>query len=161
MKVLVSLGDNSPLRWSPALAVAIRPVLGALIVANRLYLRTHHVPLLYKSGVRYKEEPLGTIEEFAAIPVCIERGWGDCDDLAPWRVAELREAGEKNASIRLTWRFVARDPDERLCPRGGLHDFRDGVCTLCQALGQKLFHVVVRRANGDTEDPSKILGMNS
>ena len=25
----------------------------------------------------------------------LSRGWGDCDDLAPWRVAELQEAGEK------------------------------------------------------------------
>lgn len=57
----------------------------------------------------------------------------NCDDLAPWRCAELRNAGE-HAKIRITW--------------------REHPLT-----GQKVFHVVVRRENGEVEDPSLKLGM--
>jgi hypothetical protein len=59
----------------------------------------------------------------------------NCDDLAPWRCAELREAGEP-AKIRVQWKRDART-------------------------GQKLFHILVRRADGSIEDPSLKLGMRS
>ena len=134
MQVLVNLsGETSGwLAHSRKLGLAIRPVLEALVTVNQLYLVTHHVPKLYESGVRYGEEPNGTIEEFASIPIVLSRGWGDCDDLSPWRVAELRCQGEK-AKIRIQWKR--------------------------QGNGKKLFHIVVRRANGEIEDPSRILGM--
>ena len=57
------------------------------------------------------------------------RGDGDCEDLVAWRVAELWILGESGASPR------------------------------CYAPRQGLIHCVVRRANGSSEDPSKILGM--
>ncbi|HWA70691.1 MAG TPA: hypothetical protein VG937_00080 [Polyangiaceae bacterium] len=111
----------------------IKPLLDALVTVNRLYLRSHHVPPLYTSGVRYKQEPEdGKPEEFASIAKVLERGWGDCDDLAPWRVAELQEAGD-GAKIRITWRRR----------RGG----------------RRLYHVLVRRGDGRIEDPSRLLGM--
>lgn len=122
---------------------AIKPLLESLVLVDQIFLRTHRVPLLYKSGVRYMEEPLNQaklgqgepqrVEEFAAIPAVLERGWGDCDDLAPWRCAELREHGEP-AKIRIQWK---RHP----------------------TTGQKLFHIIVRRADGSIEDPSRLLGM--
>lgn len=124
------------------LGLAIKPILEALVTDDQLFLRMHKVPPIYTSGVRYKEEPVNTarvsgdmyrIEEFAAIPAVIERGWGDCDDLAPWRCAELRENGEP-AKIRIQWK---KNPQT----------------------GQKLFHIVVRRADGRIEDPSLLLGM--
>lgn len=126
------------------LGLAIKPILEALVMADQLYIRTHRVPPIYESGVRYQEEPVnqanlpgsgGTyrIEEFAAIPAIMERGWGDCDDLAPWRCAELREHGEP-AKIRIQWK---KNPET----------------------GQKLYHIVVRRADGRIEDPSLLLGM--
>jgi len=135
VKVLVNLsGDHSTwLKHSRNLGLAIKPVLDALVLVNQLYLRTHDVPPLYQSGVRYKNEPEGSTEEFAAIPAIIKRGWGDCDDLAPWRVSELRNAGER-AKIRIQWKRSKRT-------------------------GRKLFHIVVRRANGAIEDPSYVLGM--
>lgn len=146
MKVLVNLsGENSRwLRPSRTLGNVIKPVLEALVLVDQMYLRLHRCPELYKSGVRYMEEPLHQvtlghvgkaqrIEEFAAIPAVIERGFGDCDDLAPWRCAELREHGEP-AKIRIQWK---RNPEN----------------------GMKLFHIVVRRANGTIEDPSLLLGM--
>ena len=102
-------------------------------MVNQLFLKTHRVPPLYESGVRYQNEPRSfPCEEFASIPAVMARGWGDCDDLAPWRVAELREQGER-AKIRIQWK---RQPS-----------------------GTKLFHVVVRRGDGSIEDPSRILGM--
>lgn len=112
--------------------LAIKPLLDTLVVVNRLYLRLHpDTPLLYESGVRYREEPKDTIEEFASIPVVLDRMWGDCDDLAPYRCAELLELGE-NASIRIQWRKG---------PKG------------------RLYHIVVRREDDSIEDPSRILGM--
>jgi len=133
LEVLLNIGEVPLLRRSRFLGLFVRPLLEALVLVNRLYLRTHHVPPLYRSGVRYKQEPDdGTPEEFAAIPEVLRRGWGDCDDLAPWRVAELQEAGER-ARIRITWR---RRPN-----------------------GRRLYHVVVRRADGRVEDPSRLLGM--
>lgn len=144
MKVLVNLsGENSRwLRPSRMLGLAIKPILEALVTADQLYIRTHHVPPIYQSGIRYMEEPVNVakvsgetyrIEEFAAIPAVIERGWGDCDDVSPWRVAELREHGEP-AKIRIQWKKNAES-------------------------GQKLYHIVVRRADGRIEDPSLLLGM--
>ncbi len=133
MEVLVNIGDVPLLKRSRFLGLFIKPLLDALVEVNRLYLRTHHVPPLYKSGVRYKQEPEdGKPEEFASIPIVLARGWGDCDDLAPWRVAELQEAGEP-ATIRISWRRSRN--------------------------GRRLYHVVVRRGDGRVEDPSKLLGM--
>lgn len=134
MKLMVNLGpkEDSWLRRGLQTALILRPILNALVEANRRFLRAHNVPGIYESGVRYANEPPGTIEEFAAIPVMLKRGWGDCDDLAPWRVAELREQGEM-ARIRIQWKPM-----------------RDG---------RKMFHVLVRRADGSLEDPSALLGM--
>ncbi len=145
MKILVNLsGEKS--RWLSKrriLGYAIKANLDTLVKVDQLYLQRHCVKPLYRSGVRYKNEPnnivkLGgvakaqnRIEEFAAIPAVIERGWGDCDDLAPWRVAELREAGEK-AKIRITWAPTSRGT---------------------------LYHIVVRREDNSIEDPSLLLGM--
>jgi hypothetical protein len=138
MKIVVNLSRGKKSGWlhrSRMLGIAIKAILDAQVKINQLYLRLHNVPPLYSSGVRYREEdPTQGYEEFALIPIMIERGWGDCDDLAPWRCAELREAGEK-ACIRIQWRR--------------------------QASGSKLFHILVRRENGVIEDPSLILGMNS
>jgi len=132
MDVLISLGDVPLLKRSRFLGLFIKPILDALVTVNRLYIRTHHVPPLYQSGVRYMQEPEdGKPEEFAAIPVVLSRGWADCDDLAPYRVAELQEAGEK-ARIRITWR-------------------RHGK--------RRTYHVLVRRGDGRIEDPSRLLGM--
>ncbi len=142
MKILLNLAPKhapNGKRWlkpSKLLALVIRDALEAVIMANRLYLRLHHAPPLYESGVRYEEEPAGQpYEDFASIPVVLARGWADCDDLVSWRIAELRNAGE-NAKVRLKWQF---DP----------------------VRGARLYHVLVRRANGQVEDPSKRLGMGN
>ena len=69
-------------------------------------------------------------------------GWLDvhnCDDLAPWRCAELRLREKEPAKIRIQWQRPT---------------LRDGT------KGRKYFHIVVRRADGRIEDPSAKLGMH-
>lgn len=116
--------------------MAIKAILDTQVRINQIYLRQFSVPPMYELGrlgrLRYQEEPDDGIEEFAGIEPVLMRGWGDCDDLAPWRAAELREQGE-NAKIRVHWK---KQPN-----------------------GRKMFHVTVRRGDGTIEDPSRILGM--
>ena len=149
MQVVCSLGTREgPSAWlrkSRVFGTVIKALLDAQVRNNLLYLQLHRgVPSLYVSGVRYQAEPVGQTfngvpaEEFALIPVVLERKHGDCDDLAPWRCAELIAGGER-AKIRVQWR-ARRNADG--------------------TLGRKFFHIVVRRANGAIEDPSALLGMN-
>lgn len=134
-------GPSNWLRKSRVFGTVIKSLLDAQVKNNLLYLSLHRgVPPLYASGVRYANEPTGQnfnglpAEEFALIPVVLERKLGDCDDLAPWRCAELIHAGEA-AKIRIQWKTR---PDT----------------------GRKYYHIVVRRADGTIEDPSARLGMN-
>lgn len=142
MKILLNLAPKNATngkRWlkpSKILALVIREAIEAVVLANQLYLRLHQVPPIYESGIRYEEEPAGQpYEDFAAVPVILARGWGDCDDLVSWRIAELRNSGE-NAKVRLKWAY---DPIR----------------------GARMYHVLVRRSNGQVEDPSKRLGMGT
>jgi hypothetical protein len=138
MQILLNLSPGKPSGWlrrSRLFGTAIKAILETQVKLNMLYLQRHNVPPLYKSGVRYRAEPENfPCEEFALIPSILKRGWGDCDDLAPWRVAELRMQGEK-AKIRIQWKASKKT-------------------------GQKLFHIVVRRGDGWIEDPSRLLGMD-
>lgn len=149
MQILCRLSKSEgPHNWltsSKVLGLAIRPLLEAMVIADMLYLQLHKdVPPLYSAGVRYENEPTWTfqgepVEEFASIPIVIERGWGDCDDLAPWRCAELRLKAKEPAKIRIQWQ-------RPLLPDG--------------SRGRKYFHIVVRRADSSIEDPSAKLGMH-
>lgn len=85
-----------------------------------LYLRTHpHTPPLYASGVVYRREPRSITargpEDFATVPLMLRRGWGDCDDLAPWRAAELTLWGYPARAtvvrVRNGWHVVVTAPD--------------------------------------------------
>jgi len=105
----------------------------ALVAANMAYLEAYpRTPLLYESGVRYLEEPRGR-DDWQDIPETIRRDrTGDCEDLAAWRIAELRFRGEAaRPSVRAS---VIR-----------------GVLT---------YHIRVQRADGQIEDPSRQLGMH-
>lgn len=108
-----------------------------LVDANRVFLRTHpDFPPLYEAGVRYlrdadrRTQQSPDSELWLTIPDAAHLGGADCKVLAAWRVAELQEAGE-NASCLLI-------PPKR---------------------GGRVWHVVVQRADGTVEDPSKLLGM--
>jgi hypothetical protein len=110
----------------------------ALTIADCAYLlKFPRTPLLYESGVRYLAEPPGR-DEWQDIPDTLARGNGDCEDLACWRVAELRvRFGDRYATRRIT---VAELPDDT----GRL------ITT---------FHISVISPTFGREDPSRILGM--
>lgn len=98
-----------------------------------LYLRSHpEAPLLYRSGVRYQEEPKGQ-EDWQDVPTTIGMGIGDCEDLACWRAAEL--AVRYGIQARPIFKEQRRED------------------------GSFLYHIVVRYPDGREEDPSRILGM--
>jgi hypothetical protein len=85
---------------------------------------------LDRAGVRYRREPLGS-EQWRTIPLIQADGYGDCEDLASWRVAELREAGVP----------------ARPCFRFRRHGKR------------RVYHIMVCLPDGAVEDPSRVLGM--
>ena len=113
-------------------------LLEALTMADVAFLLDNpNTPDLYASGVRYLQEPDGR-DEWQDIPDTIARQSGDCEDLACWRVAELRvRYGEPKATRAIS------------------------VSTLLDARGHPvtMYHITVLRQNGDTEDPSRKLGM--
>jgi hypothetical protein len=81
--------------------------LEGMVRANQDYLRAYpETPLLYRSGIRYQREPDGQ-EEWCDIPNIIAAGWGDCEDLAAWLVAELREKFKMPARPFLRFRKKA------------------------------------------------------
>lgn len=104
----------------------------ALATIDYIYLLNNpSTPPLYKSGVVYSNQVLGS-DDWLDIPTCLDYGFGACEDLAAWRVAELAMQGERA--------FI--DVDTQI-GKGNI----------------TVFHVVVKRADGRREDPSKILGM--
>ena len=126
----------------PQLIPGIRDALETLTRTNVRYLRSHpRTPLLYRAPVEYQMEPIGA-EHWADVPTVLGQGWGDCEDLAAWRAAELRLLGYPNAyafPIELGMGpMVAGGPSVRL------------------------IHILVSRGGCDlsqVEDPSSILGM--
>jgi len=112
----------------------------ALVNIDQLWIRTHRnsTPPLYKANVRYERE-FGT-ELWCDIPTIMEKGYGDCEDLAAWRCAEIREAGGKSSPY-VTYKKV----------EGRFH-----------------YHAIIKRAGVNPatgkfgkflEDPSRRLGM--
>ena len=144
MRIELDVGEGE--RLIPGL----RDALESLTRTDMRYLMANpRTPALYCSGaacrvhpVRYQMEPPGA-EHWASIPTVLAQGWGDCEDLACWRAAELRLNGHPRAyafPIELgTAPMVAGGPSVRL-----IHILvnRDGGCDFSQV-----------------EDPSTVLGM--
>lgn len=81
-------------------------MLEALTKCNQVYLaRNPNTIKLYDSKVVYQPE-FGT-EEWQDIPTTLARGWGDCEDLAAFRCAELRHEGI-HAMPHIRWRQVGK-----------------------------------------------------
>lgn len=114
--------------------VILQGFLDALMVADQVYLIEHpETPSLYRSGVLYAPE--SGAEEWCDIGECLKRGRVDCEDLACWRAAELRQGGSDARAIATC---------ERLGPK------------------RRLYHIVVEiQRDGQViiEDPSLLLGM--
>jgi hypothetical protein len=189
MRILTSI---VPCLQDPdAIAVVARCFLQANVLQNRMLIRARLVPPLYKSGVRYEPEPRWArlidsrgrylqFEDFATALDVLNRGWGDCDDLAPWICAERQETcgcGHMFTEHAPLPPRAARTGE----PRSPFAVTR-GPCTLCTNCrefhgeaanilvtyrvhllrnGHKRpgFHALCRRGDGTTEDPSRYLGL--
>lgn len=117
----------------PEKAEILRLLLEALVGVNELWLRRFpQTPRIYQSGVIYLREPSGR-DDWQDIPECLYRRNADCEDLASWRVAELRayEGIEAHPYVK----------GFELQP------------------GKTLYHIQVILPNGEIEDPSRKLGM--
>lgn len=84
---------------------------------------------IQREGVLWKPEPPGA-EHFDHAATVRQRGWGDCDDLAPWHAASLRHTGED-----------------------------EGATAIVQPSGPRRWHAVVQRSDGSIDDPSREAGM--
>ncbi len=146
--VQLTLPDTDDARHFAPLQI----LLEGLTKINEFHLNSAHeagmfYPPLYESGVIYKEEAPGR-EDWPDIPQIMKNGWGDCEDLAAWRAAELRVAGIACEPV-LKWQWI---PRAQMLAAGypKRHVPKKGVW---------LVHCLVRYPDGDIEDPSKILGM--
>lgn len=126
MRVRVAVPDSAT---SPEVLDAM---LEAVTRTNQRLIRAGQVPTAEEAiaaGVKWKPEPPGD-EHFDHAAKVISRGWGDCDDLAPYHAGSLRETGE--------------DPNAR--------------ATVVKT-GPKRWHAIVERSDGSYEDPSAAAGM--
>ncbi|HET9930203.1 MAG TPA: hypothetical protein VFQ35_05940 [Polyangiaceae bacterium] len=113
----------------------VRSGLRSLIIANVwAYRHDPTLPSVYDAGCVYRREAPGN-EQFCDVRTVLERGFGDCEDLAcgvaSWRIVRTGEL----ARPQITW---TRLPT-----------------------GRYLYHITVLRADGTTEDPSRELGMGN
>ncbi len=106
------------------------------------------IPPLYAAGVVYQEEAPGH-EDWLDAPAVIRQRYADCEDLAAYRVAELRVAGYTEVEPVIKWQWISR---EMMIKQGYPADKLPGR-------GVWLVHCCVRWPDGRIEDPSKILGM--
>lgn len=83
-----------------------------------------------KGRIKWKPEPPGD-EHFDLPGTVLQRGWGDCDDLAPYHAGSLRAGGI--------------DP---------------GARAIVKRSGPKRWHAIVQRSDGSIEDPSLHAGMH-
>ncbi len=107
----------------------IEAALCGLVAVDCRFLRKRPFPWLYQSGVRYRREGRGGVERWLTIPELLKKRFGDCEDLAAWRTAELIVRKGVPARIRVI------------------------------RTGRKTMHAVVELPDGSIEDPSRRLGM--
>lgn len=84
--------------------------------------------------VRWRPEPPGD-EHFDLPSTQLRRGWGDCDDLAPYHAGTLRASGEDPEAVAVVRPSASGIPGR--------------------------WHAVVERSDGRIEDPSLAAGMHS
>ena len=119
VRVTIAIGTN------PA---EIRAAVLGLAAISLAQMQASPLPRLYSGQIRYVREPANR-ERWQTARETSERGAGDCEDLAAYRVAELHLLGEPGATIAV------------------------------RVINPELYHIVVRRKDGSMEDPSSQLGM--
>ena len=130
-----SWNRNTPAEGMGRVALALTEALAEIDAA---YLESHAAPLLYESGVVYREETNG--EELLDVPGVLSQGFADCEDLAAWRCAEIRTRFGHKSWIEA---IVMPRRESGNLPRFGVH----------LIVGARINGQVVR------EDPSHLLGM--
>lgn len=151
-------------------------LLWALIFADESWILVNPFPPLYRSGVRWEaERPTGQSackggngqERFLGISQVLEDGKADCEDLASWRVAELRLGRgvmQRGAPPR-----PGHPPPVIIPPPWPMKVPPRGVDALPAFFGRKiapnqwLYHIIVAWPSGSGgyvfEDPSRVCGM--
>lgn len=114
-------------------ARALLALLGALVTIDEDQIRSFGLPPLYASGARYFTEPPG-VEDWQDAVTTLQRGGGDCEDLVPYRVAELRLAGIPARPVVKAYRPT---PTRRAW----------------------YWHILLKHGDERVEDPSRVLGM--
>jgi hypothetical protein len=89
-----------------------------------------HVEDAIRAGVKWRPEPFLDGEHFDLGHQVQNRGWGDCDDLAPWLTGSLRASGEDEDAI-----------------------------TRIVKTGKNRWHALTQLSDGSILDPSKWAGM--
>lgn len=130
------------------LASLARGFLRGVVASNLVTMREARrrgkpIPPLYESGVEYERER-GPGEEFADVLTVLRRGWGDCDDLVAWRIAELLIEGHR-AGARIYWR--GKKPPFKM--HAQVRHAPLCKCSFCHG----------RYPEGRIEDPSRFLGL--
>lgn len=141
------------------------------------------IPLLYRSGIRWQaEEPRPDYrpcegangqERFFGPTRVLKEGHADCEDIASWRVAELR-LGRAGARARGP-RPKPGHPPVVVCPPPALPVAMTKAGPVQRVLrpainalpafyrraqgGSMIYHIVVAWPDGYIEDPSRKLGM--
>lgn len=119
------LAGDDPARVARRLTAVARGLVALAVLDLRERPRRRLYALARAGEVVYRREPRPR-ELWLCPSLVLERGEGDCEDLAAWRAAELKIGGER---ARVIVRMAT----------GG-----DG----------SLYHAVVERENGRVEDPS-------
>lgn len=149
-------------------------LLWALIYADTGYLLTHpNTPALYSSGIEWRaEKPQGRTacpegegqELFLGVRQVLAQGHADCEDVASWRVSELRigrgnpSAGPRMAPSPGYPRPTVVPPPWPSTPTGV--DVWPAFFKREILPGHWLYHIVVFWPQlGQFEDPSRVLGM--
>lgn len=119
----------------------MRHMVEALVSVNMAYLLNHRVPRLYASGVRYEMPKSGqaqgtSYQAWRDIPSILRTGQGTCHELSAWRIAELR--------------FL-----------DGINNAGPWVTSMQLPEGRMFHTAVLDPSTGESEDPSKLLGMGN
>lgn len=92
----------------------IKILVDALVRLNKEAMKRKRFPKLFESGVRYKREGPGR-EQWQPYEQMLETGFGDCEDIAAARVAELQMMGIRAqpwfSKRGRTWHVFVRFPN--------------------------------------------------
>lgn len=119
------------------LSVSLSFIILGLAEAWSLELRRNPIPDFYSCDIRYQPEPGDSLaEEWVDPYTCYERGYGDCDDMVIWRLAEI---------------FAKSKYD----PRNGRHNIPAWPAIYAHDDGER-YHVAIKhRGLKELEDPAK------